>query len=60
MKKRDKLQIVFLAIIFVIAAVFCLVAFSRQSETGKTLAALQQQERATVKGWGVMEEEDGE
>lgn len=45
MKKRDKLQIVFLAIIFVIAAVFCLVAFSRQSETGKTLAALQQQER---------------
>ena len=44
MKKRDKLQIVFLLIIFIIAVVFCLVSFSRQSEQEKALATLQQQE----------------
>ena len=44
MKKWDKLQIVFLLIIFIIAVVFCLVSFSRQSEQENALAALQQQE----------------
>lgn len=44
MKKRDKLQIVFLLITFIIAVVFCLVSFSRQSEQEKALATLQQQE----------------
>lgn len=44
MKKRDKLQIVFLFIIFIIAVVFCLASFSCQSEQEKALATLQQQE----------------
>lgn len=44
MKRRDKLQIVFLLIIFIIAAVFCLVSFNRQSEQEKALDTLQRQE----------------
>lgn len=44
MKRRDKLQIVFLLIIFIIAVVFCLVSFNRQNEQEKAVDTLRQQE----------------